>query len=103
MLLLIEFSLTQLAVALGLVLIFAGVVGYAWQSFRTQGTKVRADVIKDWREVVDAQNHKILILEEGLTQCQKEHEEGKKKVNELTRKILRFLAREDSYRRTINR
>ncbi len=100
---LIEFSLSQLAVALGVIALLAGMLGYAWYSFRAQKSKVKSDAIKDWRDVVDAQNHKILILEEGLTQCQKEHEKGKEKVKELTQIVLRFLARERSYRETINR
>jgi len=100
---LIEFSLSQFAAALGVIAVVATAAGFTWYSFRSQRAKVKADAIKDWRDVAEAQNKKIGILEEGLKQCREEHETGQQRVNELTQTILRFLARERSYRRTINR
>jgi hypothetical protein len=100
---LIELSLSQFAVALTVIALLATAAGFAWYNFRAQKLRVGADAIKDWRDVADAQNKKIVILEEGLQQCREEHEKGKQQVNVLTQTILRFLARERSYRLTINR
>lgn len=95
-------ELQEFAVALTVIALLAAGAGFAWYNFRAQKTKVKADAIKDWRDVVDAQNKKIELLEEGLTSCQKQHENDARKINNITAFNLRLQGREVHYQRTIN-
>lgn len=100
---LVEFGLTEFAVALGVLLSLAALFGVAWYTFRAQKKTVAASALKDWRDVADAQGEKIRLLEEGLKQCRSEHERCERRINRISAFNLRLQARESRYQKQINR
>lgn len=81
----------------------AGILGVAWFTFRSQARKVKADVVRELNDVIDALGEKIKILKELIDKCAREHKECEEKVNEVTQFNLRFQAREKLSHTTINR
>ena len=103
MLSLIEFGISQILAALALVAIVATTLAVFAVRFREGKRTSKRDVIQDWRDVVESQNAKLSVLEEGLASCKKEHKECERKINGMTAFNLRLQAREQRYQRKINR